>query len=145
MPRRWLLVTEGNRGEVVAMGRKLPRGSGILLLAPVAAREMRRLRQVAIQRRLRLEREGRGRAARVHNLVELRAALVAKACPILLSPIFPTDTHPDWTAIPRMRAASLARLGGRGLVALGGMDERRYAMVARFGFSGWAGVSAFRT
>jgi thiamine-phosphate pyrophosphorylase len=145
MPRRWLLVTEGNRGEMVALARKLPRGSGILLLAPVDAGDMRRLRQVAIDRRLRLEREGRGGAARVHNLVELRAALAAKARPILLSPIFPTGTHPDWTAIPRMRAATLARLGSRGLVALGGMNERRYAIVARLGFSGWAGVSAFRT
>jgi thiamine monophosphate synthase len=31
------------------------------------------------------------------------------------------------------------------LVALGGMDAKRYAAVAPLGFTGWAGISAFRT
>lgn len=44
-----------------------------------------------------------------------------------------------------MRAAALARLAGRGLIALGGMDARRYATIARLGFDGWAGIDAFRT
>jgi thiamine-phosphate pyrophosphorylase len=44
-----------------------------------------------------------------------------------------------------MRAAALARLAGRKLVALGGMDERRFRRVERLGFVGWAGISAFRT
>jgi thiamine-phosphate pyrophosphorylase len=76
---------------------------------------------------------------------ELRKAMAARTQLIMLSPIFETATHPDWQPIPRMRAATLARLGGRKLVALGGMDARRYARVARLGFCGWAGVSAFRT
>jgi thiamine-phosphate pyrophosphorylase len=144
-PRQWLLVTDGNRSKVVAMARQLPRGSGILLLVPVTGSDMRRLRTIAVSRGLRLEREGRGRAARVHDLRQLRAALMQKTRLILLSPMFPTNTHPDWTPMPRMRAATLARLAGRDLVALGGMNERRYARVVRLGFSGWAGVSAFRT
>jgi hypothetical protein len=44
-----------------------------------------------------------------------------------------------------MRAAAFARLARRKLLALGGMDEKRYAQVARLGFIGWAGISAFRT
>jgi thiamine-phosphate pyrophosphorylase len=42
-----------------------------------------------------------------------------------------------------MRAAALARLARRRLVALGGMDARRYAKIARLGFSGWAGIDAY--
>jgi thiamine-phosphate pyrophosphorylase len=63
---------------------------------------------------------------------------------ILLSPLFPTRSHPDWEPLPRMRAAALARLGRRNLFALGGMDARKFARIERLGFRGWAGISAFR-
>jgi thiamine-phosphate pyrophosphorylase len=89
--------------------------------------------------------ERRRGAARVHNAGELRRALLARTPLILLSPIFPTRSHPDWKPIPRMRAAALARLGRRKLVALGGMDARKFARIKRLGFQGWAGISAFRT
>jgi thiamine-phosphate pyrophosphorylase len=42
-----------------------------------------------------------------------------------------------------MRAAALARLAGRPLLALGGMDARRYAVVRRLGFDGWAAIDAW--
>jgi hypothetical protein len=42
-----------------------------------------------------------------------------------------------------MRAAALARLAGRRLFALGGLDAKRYATLARLGFIGWAGISAW--
>lgn len=145
LPTRWMLVTEGNRRDVLAMARKLPLGSGILLLAAIPGAEMRRLRHLAAGRHLLVKQERRGIAARVHNVEELRRALSARTGLILLSPLYPTDTHPEWQAIPRMRAATLAQLAGRNLIALGGMNERRYAKVARLGFSGWAGLSAFRT
>jgi thiamine-phosphate pyrophosphorylase len=89
--------------------------------------------------------EERGDAARVHSLRELRTALLRGVPLILLSPIFPTRSHPDWRPIPRMRAAALARLADRRLLALGGMNASRYATIARLGFIGWAGISAFRT
>lgn len=144
-PKRWLLITEAESGNACALARRLPRGSGILLLATLAPTEMRRLRQIASARRLSVVKEQRGVAARVHNRRELCAALSARTKLILLSPIFPTRTHPDWSPLPRMRAAALARLGGRRLIALGGMDERRYAAIKQLGFCGWAGISAFRT
>jgi thiamine monophosphate synthase len=31
------------------------------------------------------------------------------------------------------------------LIALGGMDARKYARIRNLGFQGWAGISAFRT
>jgi thiamine-phosphate pyrophosphorylase len=42
-----------------------------------------------------------------------------------------------------MRAASLARLGGRKLYALGGMNAKRFDRIAPLGFVGWAGISAW--
>lgn len=145
LPTRWLIFTDRNRAEVVRLARKCPLGSGVLVLVPLSKGDARRLRQVAIARRLLVLKERPGIAWRVHNLDELRAALSAKTQLILLSPLFPTPTHPDWPALPRMRAAALARLARRRLIALGGMDERRYRKVARLGFNGWAGVSAFKT
>lgn len=144
VPRQWLIIADPTVDSAFA-ARGLPRGSGILLLCPVAAREMRRLRRLAAQRQITVVVEDRRTAARVHDVRELRSALLARTPRILLSPIFPTRSHPDWMAIPKMRAAALARLADRNLIALGGMNARRYAHIARLGFSGWAGISAFRT
>jgi len=142
MPCQWLIVADRS---AIAPAFRLPRGSGILLLQPLCGREMRRLRQLARRRALTIVKEQRGMAARVHNARELRGALLARTPPILLSPLHPTSSHPDRKPIPRMRAAALARLGGRKLLALGGMDARKYALIKRLGFQGWAGISAFRT
>jgi thiamine-phosphate pyrophosphorylase len=62
---------------------------------------------------------------------------------LLLSPLYPTRSHPGWAAIPRMRSATLARLAGRKLIALGGMNEQRFRRVGPLGFAGWAGIRAW--
>ena len=142
VPRQWLIIADQG---TIAPAFRLPRGSGILLLQPLSGRAMRRLRQSARQRSLTIVKEQRGTAKRVHNVRELRGALLARTPLILLSPLYPTSSHPGWKPIPRMRAAALARLGERKLLALGGMDARKYALVKRLGFRGWAGISAFRT
>ncbi|HEX3422163.1 MAG TPA: thiamine phosphate synthase [Sphingomicrobium sp.] len=140
VPAKWLIVAGG---APIGAAKRLPRGSGLLLLQEPPATEMRRLRILARERQLQLVIENRRTAARVHDGRELRKALLARSRLIFLSPLFPTSTHPDWKPAPRMRAAALARLGGRRLIALGGMNERRYAKVAPLGFVGWAGVSAW--
>ena len=142
VPRQWLIIADQG---TIAPAFRLPRGSGILLLQPLSGRAMRRLRQSARQRSLTIVKEQRGTAKRVHNVRELRGALLARTPLNLLSPLYPTSSHPGWKPIPRMRAAALARLGERKLLALGGMDARKYALVKRLGFRGWAGISAFRT
>ena len=144
-PQRWLIISGGDGAGGFEAARRLRPGSGILLLEPLERGAMLRLRHFARQRRLTIISEAKGDSARVHNLGELRKALAARTPVILLSPMFPTKSHPDWRPIPATRAATLARLAGRRLVALGGMDERRYARIARLGFIGWAGISAFRT
>jgi thiamine-phosphate pyrophosphorylase len=136
-PRQWLIVA--GPGELKSIER-LPRGTGVLLLEPLSAADMRRLRRTGLP----IVEENRRGAARVHNVRELRRALLARTPLILLSPLFPTGSHPDWKPIPRMRAAALARLGHRELVALGGMDARRFARIERLGFQAWAGILAWK-
>ena len=141
MPREWLIIRDAHDHDAIRAAKKLRSGSGVLLLQPLQPRDLRALRS----RGLVIISERAGRAARVHNVRELRRALLARTPVILLSPLHATRSHPRWKAIPRMRAAALARLGGRRLFALGGMDERKFARIRKLGFQGWAGISAFRT
>lgn len=149
MPRQWLIIDGSIGRESRSVVRRLPPGSGILLLEQAGTTEggklTARLRRLATSRGLVIVEEKPRTATRVHNIRELREALSRGAGLILLSPLYATRSHPDWKPLPRMRAAALARLGGRKLVALGGMDERRFRRVQRLGFTGWAGISAFRT
>jgi len=144
MPRQWLIVAD-DAEDVIAAAKRLPRDGGVLLLEPIPASAMLRLRMLARQRDLTIIVEQRQSAARVHNSRELRQALLARPELVLLSPIHSTGAHPGWQPMPRMRAAALARLAARKAVALGGMNARRHAKIAPLGFIGWAGISAFRT
>jgi thiamine-phosphate pyrophosphorylase len=144
-PESWLILDPAEEKGLRATLACLPAGTGILLLNPLSGSDMRWLRHRARQRQLTIIAEASAGAIRVHNARELRRALLARASLVLLSPIWPTASHPQWRPMPRMRAASLARLGGRKLIALGGMNRKRYAKVKPLGFTGWAGISAFRT
>ena len=147
-PTRWL-ISDPRLGDPVALARNLPRGTGLLLRHHhLPARErrqlLRQLRRLAANRDLLLVDEAAGEIARVHDVRELRQARLAGARLIFLSPLFATRSHPDWAPLPRMRAAALARLGGRTLLALGGMTPRRYATVRGLGFKGWGAIDAWQ-
>ena len=145
VPEQWLILAQPLGDEMSRAVRRLPHGSGVLLLQRPTPREERRLRHLARLRGLTVVIEGPLTAARVHNVRELRPAMSRRMPLILLSPLYRTQSHPDWQPLPRMRAAALARLAKRHAIALGGMNARRYAKVARLGFIAWAGISAFRT
>lgn len=142
VPCQWLIVTDLLDWGIA---RRVARGTGVLLLKPLRANDMRRLRHIARQRGLIVVLEGPRTAARAHNCAELRALLLGRTPMILLSPLFATDSHPDWKPLGRMRAAAFARLARGKLIALGGMDARKFARIRHLGFQGWAGISAFRT
>jgi len=144
-PQQWLIVDRPPDKDSWKKLRRLAHRSGVLLLVQLNARERRRLRHLAILRDLTITNEERRRTARVHSPPELQQALLQRTPFILLSPVYPTGSHPGWKAIPRMRAAAYARLARRKLFALGGMNAWRYAKIAPLGFIGWAGISAFRT
>ncbi|HEU5483076.1 MAG TPA: thiamine phosphate synthase [Sphingomicrobium sp.] len=150
VPRQWLIADDRMGEELWAAARKLPKGSGILVIhrgmrRGRRARLIARLRRIANLRELILANEGSGDAARVHTVRELRQAGSKRVPLILLSPIHSTRSHPDRRPLPRMRAAALARLAGVPVIALGGMTAGRFARVERLGFHGWAGIDAFRT
>jgi thiamine-phosphate pyrophosphorylase len=144
IPSRWLIIDRPADAGTKKSLRKLPLGIGVLVLGRVPPAQLRRLQRLAADRQLVIVREQRGRAARVHDMRELRQALLARAPLIFLSPIYPTSSHPEWRPIGCMRAAAMARLGGRKLVALGGMDDRRFERIRALGFVGWAGISAWK-
>jgi thiamine-phosphate pyrophosphorylase len=143
MPDRWLILDRPNDESALNALRLLEQGSRVLVIGPVHQWQLRRMHRFARSRRLTIAMKARRQAARAHDGAELRRALLARAPSP--SPIFATRSHPDWRAVPRMRAASLARVADRRLLALGGTDAQRYAIIAPLGFAGWAGISAFRT
>ena len=148
IPERWLITDERLGPDLAAVVARLPRGTGILFrhhrLAPAERRRhLAKLRRLAALRELMLVDEADGLSARVHDVREIRRARLGPATLLFLSPLFPTRTHPDMPTLPRMRAAALARLAGQPLVALGGMNRKRFRHVARLGFQGWAGIDAW--
>jgi len=150
IPRRWLIADERSASDLSEAVRALPQVSGVLVLFKERKRAdrqklLREIRRLARSKDLIVADEAAGDAVRVHNLKELRRALLTGTPLILLSPIFPTRSHPDWNPLPRMRAAAYTRLARRKLMALGGINERRFARIERLGFQGWAGIDAFKT
>lgn len=144
LPREWLIADERNGDGLLPAVRNLPSGSGILLTSHSLSRgEQGRLARTARGRKLLFVEEGRGEAARVHNARELLQAQLAGTRLLFLSPMFPTRSHPHWRPLPRMRAATLIRLARVPVIALGGMNSKRFARVKRLGFYGWAGISGW--
>ncbi len=148
VPRQWLVADGRTGADLWRAVRSLPRGSGILVLYESMpprerSRLLARLRRVARGRGLVLADAAAGEAIRVHGLRELRSAGLSRAPLLLLSPMCPTRSHPGRPPMPRMRAAALLRLARSPVVALGGMNERRFGRIERLGFQGWAGIDAW--
>jgi thiamine-phosphate pyrophosphorylase len=144
------LISDPRLGNLLKVVRELPQGTGILLRhhhLPAAERRLllRKVRRVVVAKRLVVIDEAKGEVARVHDLGELRRAKLSGARLIFLSPLFPTRSHPEWSPLSHMRAAALARMGERTLLALGGMDPRRFRQVRRLGFVGWGGIDGWHT
>jgi thiamine-phosphate pyrophosphorylase len=147
-PTRWLLTDDRLGSDLIRMVRRLPQGSGVIVrhhqLPPAERRALvRGLRRLAAARELTIVDDTEGCVARVHSASELRRALLCSPELLFLSPLFATRSHPDWAPLGRMRAAALARLANRPVLALGGMTTGRFRQVRALGFSGWGGIDAF--
>lgn len=148
-PRQWLIADERTGDELWSAVRRLAPRSGILVLHSgmaklERARLLARLRGLGAGRRLVVADEMAGDSARVHDAREIRDAGLQQAPLLFLSPMFQTRSHPEWKPLPRMRAAALLRLAKVPVIALGGMNEQRFAAVRGLGFAGWAGIDAWR-
>ncbi len=80
------------------------------------------------------------RLATAHSLDEIGQALSARANAILLSPVFPTRTHPDAKTLGNIRFRLLARHAPLPIIALGGMNASR---AKRLGARKWAAIDSF--
>ena len=166
LPRQWLFTDERLGDALFAALDRLPRGGGIVfrhyrhdeparrrLFVRVAAAARRRRQLILLAGPPDLagawgadgshgEGPGTGlRSAPVHDLSEIRAAERAGADFLFLSPVFPTASHPGAPALGPARFDRLAAATALPVIALGGMNERRWQQLPRA--YGWAGIGAW--
>ena len=82
------------------------------------------------------------RTASAHSLAEARGAVRRGANAVFVSPVFATQSHPGGAALGVKRAERIARAVRVPVIALGGMDARRFRGLR--GFYGWAAIDAWR-
>lgn len=147
LPRLWLMTDERLGERLVATVKRLPRGAGIVFrhhaTEPVArAMLFARLGGIARSRGLVLLNDDDPRIARVHDGREARRARHGRAALAFVSPVFATRTHPGAKPLGPVRAALLLRASRLPGIALGGMDARRFGLLRRAGFEGWAAIDS---
>ncbi len=161
MPAHVLLSDARNDALLETALRRLPRGSAFVWrhyhLAPAArAARLAPLARLAALRGVTVVLAGPGygpahrlscrttrglRLATAHTLRELGAAARAGADAVLLSPVFPTRSHPGAPVLGAVRFNTLARLSPIPVLALGGMTRRHRAHVRAHGFAAIDGLS----
>lgn len=159
LPAIWLISDARNDAVLERALSRLPRGSG-LIVRHYHLREGKRrsrfdqLRRIARARGHAVALAGspdlarrwgadlaygpRGDLVPVHSLRELRRAGRAQA--VLLSPVFPTRSHPGGKVLGPLRWRTIAAHAQVPVIALGGMDARR---ARRLKARAWAGIDAF--
>ncbi len=90
--------------------------------------------------RARLRRPGRLVTAAAHGPAGLRRARRANADAALLSPVFPTDSHPGAPTLGPLRFAAWARRAPLPVYALGGVDAVTARRLAASNAAGLAGI-----
>jgi thiamine-phosphate pyrophosphorylase len=170
LPALWLVTDARNDAALERALRRLPRGSGVIyrhyhLDGADRRARFRALTRIARARNHRVVLSGSAREARqwradgaygspaglangpsvprlatVHSLRELAAAHRARADAVLISPVFPTRSHPDARVLGPLRFRLLAARALVPVIALGGMDARR---ARRVGTGRWAAIGCF--
>jgi thiamine-phosphate pyrophosphorylase len=161
LPNIWLLSDARNDAALERALRRLPRGSGFVfrhyhLPEPDRNARFKVLSRIARRRGIAVILSGSAALARrwradgtygtgigatlttAHSLRELRRA--GRAAAVLLSPVFPTRSHPDGRALGPLRFRLLAARSLVPVIALGGMNARS---AIRLKWPRWAGIDAF--
>lgn len=157
-PSLWLLTDARNDAMLDRALARLPRGSGLVFRHYHLPPAERRARFARVRRLCRAhghmavlagwarwpadghygcEVPGRPYLATVHSAREIARANLRGADAVLLSPVFPTRSHPGAPSLGPVRFRLLARLSAAPVIALGGMDRRR-AQALRW--PGWAAI-----
>lgn len=79
-------------------------------------------------------------SAPVHDAREMAAARRGRADMVLLSPLFPTRSHPGGASLGRVRFAALTRGATMPVVALGGVTAGHGRVLRAIGAVGWAAI-----
>lgn len=158
-PVIWLVSDVRNDAGLDEVLRRLPRGSGFIFRhyhLPEAERRARfdQLCRIARSRGHLVALAGTSAQARrwgadkaygpagqlvpVHTLRELRRAARAEA--VLLSPVFPTRSHPGGKVLGPLLWRLIAARAKVPVIALGGMDAHRARHLKA---AHWAGIDAF--
>jgi thiamine-phosphate pyrophosphorylase len=150
-------------GGLWAALQRLPPGSGVVFrhyATPVRERRMlfRRVMRIARARGLVVVRAGepagygedgvhgraRGsglRTAPAHDRGEAITAMRRGADVLFVSPVFATRSHPGASGLGARKARRVAQGLPVAVIALGGMDARRFRGMV--GFDGWAAIDAW--
>ncbi|WP_421995550.1 thiamine phosphate synthase [Roseococcus sp.] len=91
-----------------------------------------------------MNRRGRLLSVALHGRGGVARARRLRADAALVSPAFPTASHPGAPGLGPHRWGALARVAGRPAVALGGMDARRLRRLPRRWAAGWAAIGAWQ-
>lgn len=79
-----------------------------------------------------------------HGIAALGRARALDADAALLSPVFPTASHPGAPSIGPVRFGSWVRRAGVPVIALGGMNRRTFARLPPGAAAGMAAIGAFK-
>lgn len=164
IPRLWLMTDPRLGDSLWNALERLPRGSGVIFRhyqLPLAERRalFARVLKVARRRGLLLLRAGaapmrgemgtharRGRGFTtwpVHSRREALAAVRAGADALLVSPVFPTRSHPGAPVLGPVRFGLLVRGLDVPVIALGGMNANNARRLRSLGIHGWAAIDAW--
>lgn len=161
IPRLWLMTDERLGEHLWEAMKRLPRGGGVVFrhygLSPGERRRLyMEVRRLARRRRLTLlvagsalpgadgvhNHTGAGlRSASAHGLRELKAAERRGVDLVFLSPVFGTRSHPGARPLGPARFARIARAARVPVIALGGMNARRFRALS--GAWGWGAIDAW--
>jgi len=90
-----------------------------------------------------LNRRGRLLSVAVHGRAGIARARRLGADVALVSPAFPTASHPGAPALGAMRWSAIARSVGRPAIALGGMTSHGMRRLPPIRAAGWAAIGAW--
>lgn len=159
LPKIWLLSDARNDAALERTLKRLPRGSGFVFRHYHLAGAQRRSRFQSLARLARarghlvalagstaearrwgadLAYGARGQLVPVHSLREIGKAARAEA--LLLSPVFPTRSHPGAKGLGALRFRLLAAHAKVPVIALGGMNAQA---ARRLEWPRWAAIDAF--
>ena len=163
-PVCWLMTDERLGDQLWQALRRLPPGAGVVFrhhATPPAERRtlLRRVERIATAKRLVLIVAGGGsgkagahgvtrarglRSAAAHDRRQAIVGVRQGAAVLFVSPVYATRSHPTAAPLGPMCAARIAGRLGAWVIALGGMDARRWRRIRSLGFDGWAAIDAWK-